>query len=167
MGDYHVFSGKIYKVGLIRYVDVPPDVSHAIGQGAPHVAVEGQVEGVPLRSTLVSRGAGNYRLAIHGDIRKKLRIDAGAVVEVAMQRDEESREPVLPPALVLALRNAPKAQTAFRKMTTALRRQIVRYLISVKQQSTLESRVAAFVRRLEGRAAGKPHTAKVQHKTRH
>ena len=151
MSDYHVFSAKIYKVGVIRYVDVPPDVSRANGEGAPHVAVEGQVEGAPFRSTLVSRGAGNYRLAIHSDIRKKLRVDAGAVVEIAMQRDEESREPVLPPALVLALRHAPKAQTAFRNMSTALRRQVVRYLTSVKQQSTLERRVAAFVRRLEQR----------------
>jgi hypothetical protein len=37
-------------------------------------------------------------------------------------------------------------------MTTALRRQIVRYLVSVKQQSTLERRVAGMVRRLEDRA---------------
>ena len=84
--------------------------------------VMGEVEGAPLRSTLVSRGKGAYRLAIHGEIRKKLRVDAGAVVEVALQRDEESREPVLPPALVLALRNAPKAQGEFRGMSTALRR---------------------------------------------
>jgi hypothetical protein len=166
MGDYCVFSGKIYKVGLIRYVDVPPDASRALGEGATHVPVVGEVEGVPLRTTLVSRGAGNYRLAIHGDIRKKLRIDAGAVVEVAIQRDEESREPALPPALVLALRNSPKAQAAFRKMTTALRRQIVRYLISVKRQSTLEWRIAAFVRRLEQRTTMKAQAAKTKQKSK-
>jgi hypothetical protein len=36
-------------------------------------------------------------------------------------------------------------------MTTALRRQIVRYLTAVKQQATLERRVTKFVRRLEER----------------
>ena len=72
-----------------------------------------------------SRGKGCYRLAIHGDIRKKLKVNAGAFVEIAMERDVEPREPVLPPALVLALRNDPKAQAVFRRMTTALRRQIV------------------------------------------
>ena len=149
MGDVHVFSAKIYKVGIIRYVDVPADVSKAIGGGAAHVPVVGEVEGSPVRSTLVSRGRGRYRLAIHGEIRKKLRVDAGAVVEIVMERDEESREPLLPPALVLALRNSPTAQAAFRKMTTALRRQVVRYLTSVRQQATLERRVAGFVRRLE------------------
>jgi uncharacterized protein YdeI (YjbR/CyaY-like superfamily) len=61
----------------------------------------------------------------------------------------------LPPALVLALRNAPRAQAEFRSMTTALRRQVVRYLTSVKQQSTLERRVAAMVRRLEQQNAAR------------
>jgi hypothetical protein len=151
MDGMHVFSAKIYKIGLIRFVDVPPEVSRELGDGVPHIAVKGEVEGVPLQTTLVSRGEGLYRLAIHGDIRKKLRMDAGAVVELAIERDEASREPLLPPALVLALRNSPKAQIAFRQMTTALRRQIVRYLTHVKQQSTLERRVAGFVRRLEQR----------------
>jgi hypothetical protein len=143
-----VFAGSIYKVGVIRYVDVPRDVSKKFGN-APHVPVTGTVEGVPVRTTLVSRGTGSYRMAIHSDIRKKLRVDCRAVVEVAIQLDEESREPELPPALVLALRNAPKAQRRFRGITTALRRQIVRYLVAVKSQETLERRVSRFVARWE------------------
>lgn len=165
MSEYHVFSGKIYKVGIIRYVDVPAEVSLAIGGGHVHVPVKGEVEGVPLRTTLVSRGKGGHRLAIHGDIRKKLKADAGAVVEIAIQRDEESREPVLPPALVVALRNAPKAQMEYRKMTTALRRQVVRYVTSVKQQSTLERRVETMVRRLEQRARAHPRRKSESRKT--
>lgn len=152
MDGFYVFSGQIYKVGVVRFVDVPLDVSRAVGKGAIHVAVKGEVEGVPLQSTLVSRGKGCYRLAIHGEIRKKLKIDTGAVVEIAIERDEESREPVLPPALVLALRHSPRAQAAFRAMTTALRRQVVRYLTSVRQENTLERRVVKFVHSLERRA---------------
>lgn len=149
MGEYHVFFGEIYKVGVIRYVDVPANVSRAIGNGTPHVAVQGEVDGVPLRTTLVSRGGGCYRMAVHSGIRKKLKTDVGAYVEVALVRDEEPRDPVLPPALALALRQAPKAQAEFRRMTTALRRQIVRYLTCVKQQATMERRVTKFVARLE------------------
>ena len=145
----HIFAGQIYKVGLIRYVDVPADVSRALGKGLATVPVCGTVEGLPLRTTMVSRGKSCYRLAIHGDIRKKLRIDAGAIVEVALERDEESREPSLPPALVVALRRSPAAQAKFRGMSAALRRQIVRYLTAVKQQATLERRVAKFIVRLE------------------
>jgi|SRR5580704_1562458 hypothetical protein len=143
-----VFAASIYKVGVIRYVDVPREISKRFGSAA-HVPVIGTVESVPVRTTLVSRGKGSYRMAIHGDIRKKLRLDSGAVVEMAIQLDEESREPELPPALVLALRNAPKAQRRFRAVTTALRRQIVRYLIAVKSQEALERRVTRFVARWE------------------
>jgi hypothetical protein len=150
--DFHVFSARIYKVWLVRFVDVPLEISKCLGPESA-VPVVGTVEGVPLRSTLVPRGNGAYRLAIHGDIRKKLRVDTGAVVEVAIRLDEESREPELPPALVLALRNSPKAQQKFRAMTTALRRQIIRYLVSVKSQATLERRVLKFVARLERREA--------------
>jgi hypothetical protein len=156
LGEYCVFSGKIYKVGIIRYVDVPSEVSRALGNSEPHVAVIGEVEGAPIRTTMVSRGNGCYRVALHSDIRKKLRVDTGTLVELAIRRDEESREPALPPALVFALRNAPKAQAEFRQMTTALRRQIVRYITSVKQQTTLERRVAGMVRRLEQRARERP-----------
>jgi Domain of unknown function (DUF1905)/Bacteriocin-protection, YdeI or OmpD-Associated len=148
----HIFSGRIYQVGLIRYVDVPAEVTRQLSARETHVPVRGTVEGIALRTTMVSRGRGCHRIAIHGDIRKKLRIDAGAVVEIAIERDEEPREPVLPPFLVLSLRNAPKAQAAFRSMTTALRRQVVRYLTAVKQQATLERRITKFVRRLEDRA---------------
>ena len=164
MADVHVFAAKIYKVGIIRFVDVPSGVSRDIGDGATHVPVVGEVEGFPLRSTLVSRGKNCYRLAIHGDIRKKLRVDAGAVVEIAIRRDEEPREPVLPPALVLGLRNSTKAQAAFRKMTTALRRQVVRYLTSVSHQSTLERRVAKLVKTLEQRSQAKPQQKGKAHK---
>jgi len=148
----HVFSSRIYKVGLIRYVDVPAEVTRKMSAREAHVPVRGTVEGIALRTTMVSRGRGCHRVAIHGDIRKKLRIDAGAFVEIAIERDDEPREPILPPFLVLSLRNAPKAQAAFRSMTTALRRQIVRYLTAVKQQATLERRVTKFVRQLEERA---------------
>ena len=150
--SFHIFSEVIYKIGVIRYVDVPADVSLALGKGISTVPVCGTVEGLPLRTTMVSRGKSCYRLAIHGDIRKKLRIDAGAIVEVALERDEESREPSLPPALVVALRQSPAAQAKFRAMSAALRRQIVRYLTAVKQQSTLERRVAKFMVRLEAMA---------------
>jgi hypothetical protein len=143
----HVFAARIYKVGVIRYVDVPGEVSKSLGSG--HIPVCGSVESAPLRTTLVPAGNGRHRLAIHSDIRKKLRIDAGAVVEISVELDEESREPVLPPALVTALKFSKVATYEFRAMSTALRRQIVRYLVAVKSQTTLERRCAKFVARLE------------------
>jgi len=145
----HVFAGRIYRVGIIRFVDVPAAVSKELARDVMNLPVRGTVERVPVRTTLVSRGKGCHRMAIHGDIRKKLRVDTGAVLEIAIERDEESREPILPPALVVALRQSPRAQAMFKDMTTALRRQIVRNITSVKSQEALERRVAKVAARLE------------------
>ena len=144
-----MFAGRIYRVGIIRFVDVPAAVSKELGRDVTNLPVCGTVEGVTLRTTLVSRRNGCHRVAIHGDIRKKLRVDAGAIVEIALERDKESREPVLPPALIVSLRQSPRAQSVFKGMTSALRRQIVRNITSVKSQEALERRVGKVVRRLD------------------
>lgn len=144
-----VFAAKIYKVGLIRFVDVPREVSKALGSGSMHIPVQGAVEGVPLRTTMVPAGNGRHRLAIHGDIRKKLRIDAGTIAEISIELDEESREPKLPPALVAGLKFSKVAAAEFHAMTTALRRQIVRHLTQPKNLATVERRVAKFILHLE------------------
>jgi hypothetical protein len=49
----------------------------------------------------------------------------------------------------VAFRQSPHAQSVFKGMTTALRRQIVRNITSVKSQEALERRVAKLVSRLE------------------
>ena len=145
----HVFAARIYKVWLIRFVDVPKEISRTLGSGKERIPVCGTVEGLPLRTTLVPSGNGRHRLAIHGDIYRKLRIDAGDVVEVSLELDEESREPVLPPSLIAALKFSKVAAREFRAMTTALRRQIVRYLTSAKSDATVERRIAKFIVHLE------------------
>lgn len=151
-GGMLVFLGRIYRVGIIRYVDVPAEISREIAAGEVNAAVRGTVEGVAVRTTLVPRGRGCHRLAIHGEIRKRLRVDVGAVVEVALERDEESREPAVPAALSVALRLSAKAQGEFRAMTTALRREVVRFILGGKQAATRERRVAKMVRLLEKKA---------------
>ena len=155
-----VFAARIYKVWLIRFVDVPKEISRALGSAKKRIPVRGTVEGLPLRTTLVPSGNSRHRLAIHGDIYRKLRIDAGAVVEISLELDEESREPVLPPSLIAALKFSKVAARRFRAMTTALRRQIVRYLTSAKAEATVERRVAKFVARLEKGPPSRPKVSK-------
>lgn len=146
---FHIFAAKIYKVWLIRFVDVPKEISQALGTAKERIPVCGMVEGLPLRTTLVPSGNGRHRLAIHGDIYRNLRVDAGAVVEISLELDEESREPVLPPSLIAALKFSKVAAAEFRAMTTALRRQIVRYITSAKSEATVERRIAKFILHLE------------------
>ena len=141
----------------MRCVDVPRDVSNSLrklaGDNPKHIPVVGQVEGLPLKSTLSPRSGGSYRLHIHSSIWRKLRIDAGDIVEVMLLLDSEPRDPVLPHDLAGSLPDEPRALAVFNSLTPAFRRQIVRYVEHAKHVSTREKRISLTVKRMLERAA--------------
>jgi len=141
----------------MRCVDVPRNVSQSLrklaGENLKHIPVRGQVEGLPLKSTLSPRGDGAYRLHIHSSIWRKLRIDAGATVEVLLFLDSEPRDPVLPHDLAGGLADEPRALAIFNSLTPAFRRQLVRFMEQAKHASTREKRVRLIVNRMLQRAA--------------
>jgi hypothetical protein len=153
----HVFVAKIQKIWIMRCVDIPRDISKAVrnaAEGDPlHVPVHGWIEGLPFKSTLVPRGSGSYRLHVHSRIWRKLRIDAGAAVEVTLLVDTEPREAILPPDLGAGLADTPRALATFNTLTVALRRQIVQYVEAAKQSRTREKRIQLIVQRMLERAA--------------
>jgi hypothetical protein len=150
--NQHVFCAPLYKIGIIRCVDVPRSVS---GQwkDQTHVPVHGWIEGIPMRGTLVPRGRGAFRLHVHSRIWKKLAVDAGAAIEVALRFDAESREPIIPEDLAAALADAPPALHVFRGLTTNLRAALVQWVAAAKRGTTREKRLALCVRRMHERAA--------------
>jgi len=141
----------------MRCVDVPRDVSKSlrklVGDNPKHIPVVGQVEGLPLKSTLSPCGGGAYRLHIHSNIWRKLRIDAGTIVEVMLRLDSEPRDPALPHDLAGGLADEPRALAVFNSLTPAFRRQIVRYLEQAKQANTREKRIRLIVQRTLERSA--------------
>ena len=154
----HVFAAKIQKIWIMRCVDIPRDVSKEIrssggGDDPLHIPVHGWIEGLPFKSTLVPRGGGAYRLHVHSRIWRKLRIDAGAAVEVTLLVDNEPREAVLPPDLGAGLADTPRALATFNTLTVALRRQIIQYIDDAKQARTREKRIQLIVQRMLERAA--------------
>jgi hypothetical protein len=155
--DAHIFSARIYKQWIMRCVDVPRDVSKSLrklaGENAKYIPVVGQVEGLPMKTTLSARGGGSYRLHIHSSIWRKLHIDEGATVEVMLLVDSEPRVPALPHDLAGGLADEPHALAVFNSLTPALRRQIVRYVDHAKHASTREKRILLIVGRMLQRAA--------------
>jgi Bacteriocin-protection, YdeI or OmpD-Associated/Domain of unknown function (DUF1905) len=141
----------------MRCVDVPRDISKSLrklaGDNHTHIPVLGQVEGLPLKSTLSPRGGGAYRLHMHSNIWRKLRIDAGAIVEVMLLLDGEPWDPVLPHDLAGGLADEPRALAVFHSLTPAFRRQIVRFVEQAKHASTREKRIRLIVKRMLERAA--------------
>jgi hypothetical protein len=148
----YVFAAKIQKIWIMRCIDVPRDISKAVrkqaGENTKHVPVRGWIEGLPFQNTLVPRGGGNYRFHVHSRIWRKLRIDAGAAVEVTMLLDRGPREVAVPPDLAAELADTPRALAAFNAITPALRRHIVGWVEAAKQMKTREKRVQLTVTRM-------------------
>ena len=153
----HIFVAPLQKIWIMRCVDVPADVSATLRNAgvkdAKHPPVHGFIEGLPFKSTLVPRGRGCFRLHVHSRIWRKLKIDAGAEVEVTLMLDQEPRSAVVPRDLAAALAAKPHAQKTFNSLTLPLRRQILWYVESAKHASTREKRVTRMVQRMLERAA--------------
>ena len=156
-GQPYVFAAKIEKIWIMRVIDIPREVGRAIrkiaGENAKHIPVHGWIEGLAFRNTLVPRGGGNYRMHVHSRIWRKLRIDAGAAVEVTMLLDSEPREVVVPPDLAGELADTPRALASFNQLTAALRRHIIQFVEAAKQSRTREKRIQLMVKRMLERDA--------------
>jgi hypothetical protein len=155
----YTFAARIQKIWIMRCVDVPRDISkeirNAAGENPQRVPVRGWIEGLAMQSTLVPAGGGRYRLHIHSNIWRKLKIDAGAAVDVALIIERERRETPVPADLAAGLADEPRALGAFQAKTPAFRRQIIIFLEKAKQAKTREKRVLLIVRRMLERAAKK------------
>src|SRR5215472_6435265 len=155
----YTFGARIRKIWILRCVDVPRDVSNAIrrdaGGKAQHVPVHGWIEGLATGGTLVPGGGGRYRFHVHSSIWRKLKIDEGAVVEVALVIDREQRETPVPADLAASLADEPRALAEFQKVTPAFRRQTIVFLEKAKQAKTREKRLKLIVRHMRMRAAKK------------
>jgi hypothetical protein len=153
----YVFAAKIEKIWIMRVIDIPRDISKAIrkmaGENSKHIPVHGWIEGLPFLNTLVPRGGGNYRMHVHSQIWRKLRIDAGAAVEVTMLLDSEPREVVVPTDLAAELADTPRALATFSQLTASLQRHIIQFVEAAKQSRTREKRIQLIVKRLLERDA--------------
>ena len=153
----YVFAAKIEKIWIMRVIDIPRQIGKSIakqaGDNPKHIPVHGWIDGLPFQNTLVPRGAGNYRMHIHSRIWRKLKIDAGAAVEVTMHLDTEPREAVLPPDMAAALAATPRVLATFNSQTSALRRHIINYVEVAKHTRTRDKRINLVIRRMQERAA--------------
>jgi hypothetical protein len=161
----HRFVATIYKLWMMRHVDVPDEVARAL---AKELAIGGtsdcsrhgarsskknkpsRTKYIPVfvtvnvqeaRVTLVPAGEGRYRVQLNTALRKAARADAGDEVSVTLRLDRESREPAVPRDLRMALKENPEARKIFEALTTGHRRHIVDWFDSARGVDTLIRRM--------------------------
>jgi hypothetical protein len=154
------FLATIYKIWMMRHVDVPAEVADALiaqlrgGKGNPpgsagksaskstthakskYVPVVAIVNGCSARATLMPAGGGRYRIQLNTALREAACADVGDVVRVELQLDRASREAPVPADLRLALKENPTARQAFDELATGHRRQFIEWFDSAKGPDT-------------------------------
>ena len=84
------FSAHIYKFGILPCVDVPREVSQALGNRG-HAPVKGFLNGRPIQANLAPIGAGRHRLFINGKMRRAALVGVGDEVSIALEFDPAPR----------------------------------------------------------------------------
>jgi hypothetical protein len=153
----HEFLAAIYRIWMMRHVNVPNEVSFALAKefandGASrkstksdklakpakskYIPVVAMVNGRTSRATLVPAGDGRYRMQINTALRKAAHADVGDVVSIELRLDRESRELPVPADLRAALKEHPKARKAFEALASGHRRQFIKWFDSAKAPET-------------------------------
>jgi hypothetical protein len=163
------FLATIYKIWMMRHVDVPPDIADALiaqlqssrdsasskKRKAPkpkHIPVVATVNYCSTRTTLVPAGAGRYRLQINTALRKAGGTDAGDVIGVALQLDTAPRDVPVPAELTAVLKQHPKARKEFDGLPPGHRRQLLLYYLRAKSPKARAHVTERFLDHLHERA---------------
>lgn len=141
------FRARIYAVGVNRCVDVPQEVSHALG-GQTHIRVKGVIGSEAFRSHLAPRGGGRHRLFIHSRIWRKLCIGIGDAVDIAIERDDDEWEISIPRDLADAIPPGSTAFEAFEALTIPNRKRFIDRIEESKSPETRKRRIHQGIRLL-------------------
>jgi hypothetical protein len=152
------FLATIYKIWMLRYVDVPEDIGRALaveytgraGEARKktklkYIPVVAIVNGRSTRTTLVPAGAGRYRLQFNATLRKAARADVGEVAGIELRIDGESRELPVPPDIQAALKTHPVQRKVFEKLGVGTRRQFLLYLSKAKSPEVRRKRITRLM----------------------
>lgn len=171
------FLATIYRIWVMRHVDVPEDVATALidqlraaakqsskkklsAAKPKHIRVLATVNHVSVRTTLVPAGGGRYRLQVNTRLRKAGSADTGDVIGVSLKLDTDSRDVELPPELVRELKKHPLAKKEFDRLPPGHRRQLLLYYLRAKSPKARAHTLDKFIDHLRERALLGPSSRK-------
>jgi hypothetical protein len=149
------FRAKLYRVALVRWVDLPKRVVEPLN--LPRADIKGGGLGLNAllrfnddldRVTLLPGKRGHYKLAFKAELLKAAGADAGDFVDFTLEPDSASREPDLPAEMARAFQGRPQLRERWLTHSVAMRRQVVRYIQDAKSAETQAKRCWIFLERL-------------------
>lgn len=135
------------KIGAWTVVYIPIDAKKVFGKTSS-IRVKGTIDGYPFHDcSLMPVKGGTRCLAIKREIRKNIRKEAGATIEIIFEQDFS--ELVIPEELSEAFEASPEAKKLFDALAPSYRRNYAVYINESKRKETREKRAVQCVLRLE------------------
>jgi Bacteriocin-protection, YdeI or OmpD-Associated/Domain of unknown function (DUF1905) len=151
----HRFQATIYKIWMLRYVDVPEEIGRALekeSRKTKHIPVVAVSSGRSSRTTLTPAGRCRYRLQVNVRLCKAARADVGDLIGIELRVDTGSRALPVPDEIREALKDRPQARKAFEQMGPGTRRQMLLWFGKARSAAVRQQRLARLMDLLTERA---------------
>ena len=134
------FSAQIKKRDGIdgAYIEIPFDVEEVFG--AKRVKIKAYFDGKEYRGSIVRMG-GCYVLGIPKALRTEIGKNPGDIVNVEVEKDEEERVVELPEDFKNVLKEHPKAQENFNKLSYTHQKEYINWITEAKRAETRTRRI--------------------------
>ncbi|WP_316825342.1 YdeI/OmpD-associated family protein [Pedobacter miscanthi] len=147
------FTAKINLIGINPFVFVPEETLEYIfkhaGKSKGQFPVIMKIDGHKFKQTLV-KYAGDWRLYLNTPMRKAAGKDVGDLATFEITFDIEERLITMHPKLVKALAENKDAKKIFDSLPPYLQKEIVRYIVNLKTEESVEKNVKKAIRFLLG-----------------
>lgn len=148
------FSAVIYKIGINPYVIPPASILKHLfteaGKDKGPIPIKIYINEQPFIQHLV-KYSGKWRLYLNGPMRKAADADVGDKISVTVEYDNADRTVPVPPALVSALKKNKKAKEVFDSLIPSRRKEISRYIASLKTEESINRNVEKAIHFLLGK----------------
>jgi hypothetical protein len=135
------------EAGAVAQITPPVDVPEFFGTRA-RVPVRGTINGFAFRSSLMPMG-GCHMMPVNKTLRDGAGVQAGDMVEVVMERDDEERRVEAPAVLKKALAKNKEAKGNWGKLSFTHKKEMANWIEQAKQEETRVRRLAKVVSVLE------------------
>jgi uncharacterized protein YdeI (YjbR/CyaY-like superfamily) len=124
------------------------------GRSKGPIPVRGRLNGAEFIQNVI-KYEGAWRLYLNGPMRKAAGIDTGDIANVEIEFDPRPREEPVPEKFDVALKASKTARSEFEKLSPSRKKEILRYLNSMKTEESLVRNVEKVVKHLTGEPTDK------------
>lgn len=149
------FRAKLYRVSLVRWVDLPKRIITELKLPPADIKGGGQGWNAILRFnddidrvTLLPGKPGKLKLAFKVELLRAAEVDAGNTIDFTLEPDNATREPELPDEMRKTFQGRPELEQRWLSHSVAQRRQVVRYILQAKSAEVQAKRSWIFLERL-------------------